>query len=216
MGTNVGTNIGAADVESVVAYAADTLGEAMGQDWKVPAGELEWTCWETLEHTADDLFAYAAQLGPRRPPLDTHVPFICEPRREGGPASTIFAEPAAGNAGLVQVLEASGAFLAAMVKTVPSTVRAHHIFGIADPEGFAAMGIVEVLVHMYDVTAGLGLTWEPDPDLCARVLTRLFPDVERGDDPWTAMLWATGRTSLPGKAKLDRWRWYAAPAQDTP
>ena len=212
----MGTNIDAADVESVVAYAADTLGEGLGQDWHVPAGDLEWTCWETIEHTADDLFAYAAQLGPRRPPRDTHVPFVCEPRRPGGPASTIFADPEGGNAGLVQVLEASGAFLSSMVKTVPPAVRAHHIFGLADPEGFAAMGILEVLVHMYDVTAGLGLNWKPDQDMCARVLTRLFPDVEQAADPWVAMLWATGRISLPGKGKVDRWRWYAAPAHDTP
>ncbi|MET9021579.1 hypothetical protein ABZV93_16470 [Actinopolymorpha sp. NPDC004070] len=212
----MGTSIGAADVETVVADAADTLAQAEGQDWHVPAGDLEWTCWETIEHTADDLFAYAAQLGPRRPPRDTHVPFGCERRRPGGPANTIFADPEAGNAGLVQVLEASGAFLSAMVKTVPSTVRAHHVFGLADPEGFAAMGILEVLVHMYDVTAGLGLGWQPDPDLCARILTRLFPDVDQGADPWAATLWATGRISLPDKAKLDRWRWYAAPAENTP
>jgi hypothetical protein len=33
---------------------------------------------------SDDLFSYAAQLGPKRPPLDAPVPFACHARRAGG------------------------------------------------------------------------------------------------------------------------------------
>ncbi|MCM0673262.1 hypothetical protein NCC78_00735 [Micromonospora phytophila] len=199
------------DVLLAVRAAATTLTPALDRDWHVPAGALDWTCWETLEHVADDLFAYALQLGPERPPLDTHVPVICEPRRPGGPASTIFAEPAAGPAGLLQALEGCGGLLAAMVRVTPPTVRAHHVFGVADPEGFAAMGVVEVLVHLHDVAAGLGLPWEPDAGLCARVRHRLFPAAPADTDPWQTLLWATGRGELPGRAALTRWRWEGAP-----
>ena len=38
------------------------------------------------------------------------------------------------------------------------------------------MGVVETLVHMHDVTQGLGLAWNP-ADLCTRVLARLFPHI---------------------------------------
>ena len=57
-----------------------------------------------MEHLSDDLFAYAVQLGPRKPPTDTEVPYRWAAEREGGPANSIFADPAAGSAGLLQTL----------------------------------------------------------------------------------------------------------------
>ncbi|MEY9926394.1 hypothetical protein ABH926_001016 [Catenulispora sp. GP43] len=205
------TAVTAADVRHAVALAADVLLTAVDQDWHVPAGTLGWDCWETVEHMADDLFAYAAQLGPREPPRNTHVPFAWQRKREGGPAVTTFADPEAGNAGLVQMFEACGAFLAAMVATAPPETRAHHAMGLADPEGFAAMGVVEVVVHMYDVAAGLHIGWTPPQDLCDRVLYRLFPEAPAGTERWPTLLWATGRGEIPGRERLTRWRWYAAP-----
>ncbi len=201
----------AADVEHAVRLAVTALRGAEAGDWSVQAGSLEWDCWETVEHLADDLFAYAVQLGPAQPPLDTHVPFEWTRKRPGGPANSIFADRAAGPAGLLQVLEASGALLTAIVRTTPATVRAHHVFGAADPEGFAAMGVVETLVHTHDVTQGLGLPWTPPTDLCDRTLTRLFPDAPTDTAAWPTLLWATGRAELPGRPRLTKWRWSGAP-----
>jgi hypothetical protein len=99
---------------------------------------------------------------------------------------------------------------------VPPGTRAYHIFGIfglGDPEGFAAMGIVEVLVHMHDVAAGLGIDWAPPEDLCDRVLYRLFPDAAGSTPRWQTLLRATGRGEVPGRARLARWRWYCAPRE---
>ncbi len=206
--------VSAEDVDLAVDLAVSLLRRAETDAWDYRAGALKWTCWETVEHIADDLFAYAAQMGPRRPPLEGHVPFVCEPRRSGGPASTIFAEREAGPEGLIQVLEASAALLSAMVRTVPPETRAHHGFGIADPEGFAAMGVVEVVVHMHDLAEGLGFEWEPPADLCARVLARLFPEAPTDTEPWPTLLWATGRGTLPGLARLSEWRWHATPEDE--
>jgi hypothetical protein len=83
--------------------------------------------------------------------------------------------------------------------------------GLADPEGFAAMGVVEVLVHAYDVARGLDLSFDPPADLCDRVLARLFPDAPTDTERWPTLLWATGRGALPGRPVLGRWRWYAEP-----
>ncbi|MFF1717237.1 maleylpyruvate isomerase N-terminal domain-containing protein [Streptomyces sp. NPDC058268] len=199
------------DLDQAVQLALAVLREADPAAWDGKAGALEWDCWETVEHLADDLFAYAAQLGPRQPPMDGEVPFVWEPRRPGGPSNAIHADRAAGPAGLLQVLEASGALLIAMVRTTPPTTRSYHGFGVSDPEGFAAMGVVETLVHTYDLAEGLGLTWAPPADVCARVLHRLFPDAPSGDDPWPALLWATGRGELPGQARRTSWRWYGEP-----
>ncbi|NJC81935.1 maleylpyruvate isomerase N-terminal domain-containing protein [Planosporangium mesophilum] len=201
----------AADVELSVALSSAAIRGVAAPDWGAHAGALEWDCWETVEHVSDDLFAYAAQLCPTNPPLKGYVPFMSGPQRPGGPRSTIFADRAAGPDGLLQVFEASGALLVAMVATSSPQLRAYHPMGIADPEGFAAMGVVEVLVHTHDVTQGFGTGWTPPADLCARVLGRLFPDAPTGADPWSTLLWATGRGELPGRAVLSRWRWYAAP-----
>ncbi|KOV60593.1 maleylpyruvate isomerase N-terminal domain-containing protein [Streptomyces sp. MMG1121] len=199
------------DLGLAVRLAVAALRKAPPAAWDERAGSLEWDCWETVEHLSDDLFAYAAQLAPGTPPLNGEVPFVWQSRRPGGPANVIHANRAAGPAGLLQVLEASGGLLVAMVRTTPPQTRAHHVFGVSDPEGFAAMGTVETLVHTYDLAQGLGLAWHPPADLCARVLVRLFPEAPRSMDPWGTLLWATGRGELPGHPRLAAWRWDGTP-----
>jgi len=210
MPTSAGA-VTADDLELAVQLAVSVLRTAPPDAWDAKAGTLEWDCWETVEHLSDDLFAYAAQLAPKTPPVDTEVPFVWESRRPSGPANAVHANREAGPDGLLQVLEACGGLLVAMVRTVSPDVRAHHGYGLADAEGFAAMGIVETLVHTHDLAEGLGLSWEPPAGLCSRVLGRLFPDAPQDTAPWPTLLWATGRTDLPGHARLTTWRWYAAP-----
>ncbi|GLU47949.1 hypothetical protein [Nocardiopsis ansamitocini] len=203
------------DLDHAVNLAVAALREAPAGSWDARAGALDWDCWETVEHLSDDLFAYAVQLGPRTPPLTGSVPFTCESRRPGGPANSVHADRTAGPSGLLQVLEASGALLVAMVRTTPSRVRAYHSHGVSDPEGFAAMGIVETLVHTHDLAEGLDLAWDPPAELCSRVLARLFPDVPTKDAaPWPTLLWATGRIALPGLPRRTAWRWYGAADTD--
>jgi hypothetical protein len=73
------------------------------------------------------------------------------------------------------------------------------------------MGVVETLVHTHDVAAALGIGWTPDAGLSGRVLARLFPDAPAGTDRWTTLLWASGRTELPGHPHLESWRWDGTP-----
>ncbi len=197
------TPVTADDVLVAVAGAVDAL--TPGGDWSARAGDLEWTCWETVEHIADDLVYYAMQLGV--PAYGRYLPLESAARYPGGEPNAIRAEPAAGQEGLLAVLTASGALLAAMVRVTPPAVRGHHTFGPADPEASAAMGVLETVVHTADVARGLGLAYRPDPALCDRVLARLFPDVEPAPDPWATLRWATGRTALPGRPRRVDWRW---------
>ncbi|MEV6768562.1 hypothetical protein AB0N05_07990 [Nocardia sp. NPDC051030] len=146
-------------------------------------------------------------MAPATPPVDDHVPYLFEPRRPGGPWNAVHADRAAGPEGLLRVLEASGGLLISMVQTKPPETRAFHVSGVSDPEGFAAMGIIETLVHTYDLAQGLELNWQPPADLCARVLARLFPDAPESTDPWTALLWATGRIELPTHPQRSAWMW---------
>lgn len=201
------------DVTEAVRLAVEALRPAVSADWSGKAGDLEWDCWETAEHLADDLFAYAGQLAPSNPPQDGNVPFGWERKHPDGPILTIYVDRTEGAAALLQVLDASATFLAAVVAFVPATTRAHHTFGVSDPEGFAAMGVVETLIHTRDLAEGLGVDWTPPVDLCSRVLARLFPDAPTDTDPWSALLWSTGRIELPGRPRLTKWRWYGAPRE---
>jgi hypothetical protein len=201
------------DVRRVAGLAAQTLAAAVPLDWHTPAGGLDWSCWETVEHMSDDLFTYAAQLGPANPSTTTHVPFGWSPRRDGGPALTVFVDPIEGPAGLIQVFETCAAMLAAMIDTVPPDRWSFHNYGPSDVSGFAAMGVVEVLVHMHDVAAGLKLTWAPPADLVAGALRRLFPSAPAGSEPWPTLLWATGRATLPGRPMQTSWTWDGTPGR---
>ncbi|MER7701273.1 maleylpyruvate isomerase N-terminal domain-containing protein [Kitasatospora sp. NPDC097605] len=200
------------DLAAVLRLAVNTLRAAPADaDWSRSAGALDWDCWNTVEHLADDLLAYAAQLGPERPPRDRYVPFVSRRPFPGGPNSFVFARREDGPQGLLEVLEASGGLMVAIARTRTPEVRAFHPWGLADPAGFVAMSLVETLVHLHDVAEGLGLPWEPPAEACRRTLARLFPDVtpDPADDPWPTLLWATGRAALPGRPPRTDWRWYA-------
>lgn len=194
-----------------VELLVDALKPALDADWNVPAGPLEWTCWETGEHLADDLFFYAAQIGSLRPLADDYVRWGYSRRRPEGPENTITVDVDAGPAALLGALEAGGGILAAVVRSTPPSARGFHVFGASDPEGFAAMGVVETLVHAHDLALGLGVDFTAPADLCARTLHRLFPDVQADAEPWETLLWATGRGELEGRERREKWRWYGAP-----
>ena len=112
---------------------------------------------------------------------------------------------------VLEFAETGGRILAATVRTAPAQARAFHPTGMADPEGFAAMGCTEILVHGQDIARGLGLSLDPPRGICAVVLGRLFPEAPDGADPWEILLWATGRGELPGQPQLREWRWHGAP-----
>ncbi|WP_217246198.1 GNAT family N-acetyltransferase [Streptomyces sp. AC602_WCS936] len=188
--------LGGEQVEEAVAGAVALLRTATDRDWEaVRAGRLEWDCRQTAEHIAGDLIAYAGQLAGRA--TQAYVPF------------EITLDDGTGNEGVLRVVETTGVLLAATLRTTPREVRAFHPypFRSANREGFAAMGIAEVLLHTHDIAEGLGLTYEPPARLCADVLTRLFPHVRPGTDPWHTLLWATGRGDLPGRPAVTEWRW---------
>ncbi|MER5395756.1 GNAT family N-acetyltransferase [Streptomyces sp. NPDC002599] len=191
------TDMGGDQIEEAVAGCAALLRAAAGRDWDgVRAGRLEWSCRRTAEHIASDLIAYAGQLAGRS--ATAYVPF------------DITVDEGTGNAGIVDVIGTTGALLAAAVRTTPREVRAFHPypFRSANREGFAAMGVTEVLLHTHDIAEGLGLEYEPPAELCARVLTTIFPHVRpEPGAPWNTLLWATGRGDLPGREPLTEWRW---------
>ncbi|ANZ15248.1 hypothetical protein O1L44_04655 [Streptomyces noursei] len=198
-------------VRAAVAHCVATLSGAPAPQWHAAAGQLEWTCWETLEHLADDLLTYALRFGLAHPSGVPRVPLRTSTDRPQGPANVIFGDGTAGPEGLLTVVEACGGLLATVVDGTDPTVLAPHVFGASDPEGFAAMGVVETLVHTHDIARGLQRDGSPPEDLSRRALTRLFPDVPLADGASATLLWATGRLETPARPRRKDWRWYGAP-----
>jgi len=192
------------DLEYSVAAATATLLGVADTDWDVPAAGLTWTCRGTVQHVADDLFAYAGQIATSTPELATYVAFDFFADRDGEPECAVHAKRKRGNTGMVQILDACGGMLSALARTRPADVRGWHPYGVSDPHGFAAMGTVEVLVHLYDLSEPLGFTWTPQPEVVRRALGRLFPQAWSEGDPWEILLRATGRDP---ENPVEDWTW---------
>lgn len=182
------------DVGEAVDEMLDILTPHADADWSRPAGSVEWTCWSTAAHVAHDLLAYASQVAGG--PLTGYLPVDLEVRRRATVEDCLAA------------VNACGALLWSAIATTAPGAFAWH-WGPTDPSGFAAMGAAETLLHTYDITQGLGLTWRPPAAPCLAILHRLVPDAPPGD-PTQVLLWATGRADLDGHGAVTEWVWNAA------
>ena len=168
------------------------------RDWKtVMAAELAWSCWDTALHLADDLYFYAVQLIYK--PLADHVP------------TELALDDTATEARLLDMISVHGNLLWRTIRAADPNDRAHHIYGTSDPEGFAAMGLAETLVHTYDLARGLNpdSSWSPPAAPSAAVVRRLFPNAPDGD-PSAVLLYCCGRAPLGWRPRLTAWRWDGA------
>lgn len=175
----------------------ETLAPAVNADWAVPAADIGQTCRETIDHVVSCQTFYASHLASRAP---TRLPRL----RKHDPDASVEE--------MLALAPAAAAVLAAAVRGSEPDVRAFHPAGMADPEGFLAMGCDEIIVHTRDIAAGLGIAFAPPADLCARIVARLFPWAPADTDPWPTLLWANGRAPLGDRERLDPdWYWHCAP-----
>jgi len=185
------------DLLTAATVSRAALEPALDRDWSVRAGDLEWSCRRTLDHTLGALILYASMLATRSPEL--------RPRPHVGTGD----EPIAVALAMV---ETAAAILGEVARAAPPEARAFHWNGMADASGFVAMGCEEILVHSSDIAQGFGLTFRPPTDLVGRVCARLFPWAPTDVDPWDALRWAAGRTALPAYPRLGSdWGWHCAP-----
>lgn len=180
-------------LDQAVTSSIGAMSRANDKDWSILAGDLEWDCRATVLHIASDFVGYATQL--TAPRTHGYVPF--DLILEGTP------DPS----GLRDVVRGTGGVLSAVVRSVDLKTLSWHPYGVAGPIDFAAMGIVEVLVHTEDLSRGLGFVWEPPIELCVRVLDHLFMDAPNDYEPWSTLLWATGRLAMGDNSRQPNWRW---------
>lgn len=184
------------DIRAASAACRGFLEGSAAADWAVPVPGLDFTVASVVAHAAECGLWYAVDLW-------------------NGPADdTAFAMQIPGDASSHAILASlnSGARVcAASVDAAPPDQRGFHPAGSPDPSGFAAMACDEYLVHTADAARGLRREFAPDPDLASRVLARLFPWHDPGDNPWRTLLWANGRADLPRHPHQKGWRWHCAP-----
>ncbi|MEQ4208935.1 hypothetical protein ABN028_21695 [Actinopolymorpha sp. B17G11] len=193
------------DLDAVITCVDDSLRPAVDRNWTVRAGTLDWTCWSTAEHLGQCLAHYASQLAIRA--RTRYVRWAAGAMNDAPPD------------GVLDFVTATGRILAMVVRASPPQVRTYHPYGMADPAASAGGGCVEALVHAHDIATGLGVDFAPPPDVCGRVVARMFPHHEsrlaQADvDPWTALRWLTGRVDAPGLPELSVWRWRSTPLNE--
>jgi hypothetical protein len=188
--------VSAVQVQQTADVCTSFLVPLTDADWTVGVPDLEMTVAQVVAHAAEGPLWYAIDLAAGGKDLTTvehRVNF------DGAPAV------------IVDTLRTYADIVAAVIEAAPDDARGIHPLGMADPSGFAAMACDEMLIHTDDAARGLGQSFAPPPELAQTVLTRLFPWVSAGDDPWSTLRWANGRIALDDRPRLARWRWHCAP-----
>jgi hypothetical protein len=190
------------DLRAAARLCLATLQPVQDRDWSIPALGLRWTCRATLDHICDCLAWYAHDLA-------SELQSINGAARRGFPRAPI-AELLFSVGALAEVLALVGAAKGA-------DARGWHDWGVADAEGFVAMGTIEILLHTWDIASAFDLPLS-DPDqageLAGRLVPRLFPSAPVGPSPFDSLLAATGRPRPPGKRRAPSWQWHSAPLTD--
>lgn len=169
-------------------------------DWGRQVPDLDFTVASVVAHTGEGLVWYCFDLLAGPSELD---------------ATEVRVKPDTPPSQLRRAVSTYAELLARAVDGGSEDERGWHPSGRADRSGFAAMGCDELLVHVADAARGAGQVFTPAPELATAVLDRLFPWVRLDqlptDDPWAALLWANGRTDLPGRDRPRGWQWHCAP-----
>jgi len=177
------------DFAELTALVLDTWQSAVGRDWSVPAGTLEWSCWTTADHTVDCVFSYAFFLASQR--RDSYPPFGELHALDGATPSDLIDGLRAATTMLSAVIEAGDPNVEAAIGLWPFALNGR-------PADFAARGALEMILHAHDVCTGLGVAFDPPRELCRRLrdTAQDWPgqaQLRPTDDPWTDLLERSGR-----------------------
>jgi hypothetical protein len=188
-----------ADVPAAADVSVAALAGYADRDWQqVAAADLEWSCRQTTLHMVDCLYFYSMQVV-----YGQTDDYLC---------TELALDDSASPPRLLAALSAHAELLHRITRSAGPDQRAHHNYGVSDPAGFAAMGVLETLIHTFDVVRGLNPAdpWRPPAALAAPVIARLFPYAP-GGDPVDVLLYCCGRAPL---GELPRqtaeWRWDSA------
>jgi hypothetical protein len=183
------------DVVRAAAVVTAALAPAVGRDWSVRAGRLDWDVDFTITHMLAPA-KHALYLAARS------TRFIAVGLDRWGDAS---------QAERLDAVNGVAAAMANIAAQTPPDARAYHASGMTDAQGYVAMDCLDLLVHGHDVAAGLGLNFVPPDELCQAVVARLLPWLADAGPAWETMLRHTGRI---GRSGDDSWTVLKAPLSE--
>ena len=188
------------DLRKAAAIAREALSQVADDAWDVMPPRMTWTRKATIIHTIGAMHFYSTGLasGSREPPAT----FRPDPARID-------------TADLPALVTSGAAILARVAEASPHGTRGFHPAGSPDPEGYLAMGCVEILMHAWDTVNGTPGSIEAADDMSERIVRRLFPWSATGASGWQALLFETGRGELEGRESPgDMWMWHNAPLDE--
>jgi uncharacterized protein (TIGR03083 family) len=211
--TKAGDNLAAMDRfhGSAAAVSVDDLAAAGGlvvqhlravedRDWTAEVQALEWTCWQAADHLASVLLTYATRAAGRA----TH-----------SSAMARVSDPGLNGRDLVDLIASSVRLLVLALTDLPDGARLFHPAGMADREGYAAMGCDELLVHGVEMATAMGIPFQPPDELAGRIAMRLFPWSPPGFAGWDTLWWANDRSDLGSHpAPGPGWVWHSRPLDE--
>jgi hypothetical protein len=165
------------------------LGDVVDEDWSKPARDLDWTCWQTVDHTIDCVFSYALQIAAQA--QSGLLPF-----------GELHAQPSAAPGDLVIGLRGVGTMFLAVVRNSPADAVAADGVLMLDLSDWCARAAYEVGLHGYDVVSGLDGELQLPAELCRSIIASpslLTLDRDRAhaaSDPWTGLLVGSGRGAV--------------------
>jgi len=132
--------------------------------------------------------------------METYQPILFEKKEGATPAD------------FLSMIATAGRVLQRVVEMSSLNDRAWHSYGTSDPVGFAAMGVVEVTVHTFDLAKGFGVDFIPPKELADFAIERLFRDTVEfpsvpESDSGSLLLWCAGRIELGNSPQRKGWKW---------
>jgi hypothetical protein len=137
--------------------AFSALEQLADRDWTLVAGSLDWTCWQTIDHTIDCVHSFALQIG-----SEANTGFL--------PFAPMHAEVAATPSDLIQGLRGVSVLLTAIARESPQDRSASDGIVSLNIADWRARTAYEVVLHTYDVVTGLSGTFSLSDELAASII----------------------------------------------
>jgi hypothetical protein len=175
--------------QSVCDLVLETLDRRVNLDWSAPAGSLDWSCWQTVDHVIDCVFSYAFQLASRG--QHGFLPF-----------QELHAMPEAKPSELVTGLRGITELFSGLLGSVSHDAEASDGVLMLDVDDWAVRAAYEMLLHTHDVALGLGARFDPPQPVCAWVMAspKLWmldrENATTNASPWEALLVGSGRAPV--------------------
>jgi hypothetical protein len=187
-------------VTLVAQELAEVLEPTVNLDWEIATPDLDWTQSQTAIHTMRACLEYSYQVVGKR--LDTYQPILFDKKEKATPPEYL------------PMITTAARVLEKVVKDADPADRAWHAYGTSDAVGFAAMGVVEVSIHTYDLAKGFGIDFMPNSDAAKFAIDRIFSgttEYPAHQSQGELLLWLAGRTELSGVPRRQGWKWNGAP-----